>query len=91
MNGIIYWIFAIIFVAIGSYIIGIKRGYSTYSTEYDRGYNDALNWCHKNYEMTDISEKMDNIYREEKAREFIKQLDDLFEYDKYSITSEEDF
>ena len=89
MNAIIYWIFAVIFAAIGSYIIGLRRGYKTYENEYDEGYNDALNYCRKNYEMTDINEMMDTVYREEKAREFIKQLDDLFDYDKYKVVDEE--
>lgn len=91
MANTIWIIILAIFTAIMGYGIGLHRGFKTYENSYDEGYNDALNWCHKNYEMTDINEKMNTIYREEKAREFIKQLDDLFEYDKKRITSEEYF
>ena len=47
MNGVICWILAIIFVAIGAYVIGLHRGYKTYDREYDKGYvngyTDAYN------------------------------------------------
>lgn len=79
MNGVIYWILTIIFVAIGAYVIGLHRGYKTYDREYDRGWSDCLDWCHENYEMTEIEEMTNNLYnREKKARDLIEQLDDLF-------------
>lgn len=82
MNGIIYWILAIIFVAIASYIIGIKRGYATYEHEYDRGWSECLDWCRENYEMTEIEEMTNDLYnREEKARALVEQLEDLFSED----------
>lgn len=78
MNGVISWILAIIFVAIGAYIIGLHRGYKSYEHEYDKGWSDCLNWCHENFEMTEIET---NYKREEKARELVQQLDDLFSED----------
>lgn len=78
MNGVICWILAIIFVAIGAYVIGLHRGYKTYAREYDEGWSDCLDWCHENYEMTEIET---NHKREEKARELVRQLDELWKYD----------
>lgn len=82
MNGVIYWILAIIFVAIGAYVIGLHRGYKTYEHEYDRGWSECLDWCRENYEMTEIEEMTNNLYnREQKAKALIEQLDDLFSED----------
>lgn len=85
MANTIWIIILAIFTAIMGYGIGLRRGFKTYENEYDRGYNDGLTYCEQHYEMTDVDEMMDTMYREEKARDLIKQLDELFEDDNKVI------
>lgn len=67
----------ILFVAIFSYIIGVRRGFKCYEHDYDegylKGYEDALN---------PEKEEMTREEREENLRILIGELDEVFEANK---------
>lgn len=60
-------------VAVVSYIIGLRRGCIIRQNDYDDGYEAAMN---------DIVEFQAEEARYEKARELVRQLDDLFDADE---------
>lgn len=74
------------FCAILGYIIGVHRGWITYSSdyqnEYDRGYNDGLidAELQSQKEEFETTEECQDYYeaRNEKAKELINQLEELF-------------
>lgn len=91
MNALTY-IIAMTFAGVICYIIGLRRGIKVteenHANDYDEGYNDGLSYCQQNYEMRELEPMIDALYfeaykekRREKAKEFIKQLDELFEDD----------
>lgn len=82
------WIFVIVMIllAILAYFIGLTRGISGSQHLYDDGWLAAEEYFKRFPELTqDIDKMMDDLYEEykqdkyEKAREMIKELDDLFE------------
>lgn len=84
------WIFVIAMILIGilSYFIGLTRGVKETEAEhlmdYDKGYADALSYCEQRYHMEEIDPMLNDLYEEqkyEKAKQLVKELDDLFEDD----------
>ena len=81
-----------LFVAIGAFLIGLNRGNETHRYDYDEGYENGWNDCISEIEFvkkggeSEIITKPELIFgedwsetREHKARELIRQLDDLFD------------
>ena len=78
-----------LFCAIGGYIIGLNRGNDTHRFDYDDGYDNGWSDCvdtiNSNLDELEVkcSKKTEwDETREQKARELIEQLDDLFEDDE---------
>ena len=66
-----------LFCAIGGYFIGLNRGNDTHKYDYDEGYTKGYYDCY-----LEMREGYPVISREDKARELIRQLDELFEDDE---------
>ena len=62
-----------LFCAIGGYLIGLNRGNETHKYDYDDGYTKGYCDCY-----LEMIEGDPVISREDKARELLKQLDELF-------------
>lgn len=80
-----------LFCAIGGYLIGLNRGKETNKYDYDEGYEAGWNDCISEIEFvrtggeSEIITNPELIFgtgwdetREYKARELVRQLDDLF-------------
>lgn len=80
-----------LFCAIGGYLIGLNRGKETNKYAYDEGYTTGWNDCLNEIEFvrsggeSEVITNPELIFgtgwdetREHKARELIRQLDDLF-------------
>lgn len=88
MTQTVWIIILAIFCALCGYCIGLRRGWKTYENEYDRGYNDALNYCEQHYDMTDLDKMTENLEKSQKlqmAKSLVTQLDDLFEEEERII------
>lgn len=79
------WIFVIVMIllAILAYFIGLKRGISGSQHLYDDGYEAAEEYFKRFPELVqDIDKMLDDLSQEqqknEKARGFVAQLDELF-------------
>ena len=75
-----------LFCAIGGYLIGLNRGNGFNKADYEEGYDDGWSDCvdtiNANLDGLEVksSKKTEwNETREQKARELIEQLDDLFD------------
>lgn len=77
----IYFYLLIIFVAVVSYIIGLRRGITGSQHLYDDGWIAAEEYFKRFPELVQGVEE-DDEDRYDKARELIRQLDELFEEDE---------
>lgn len=77
----IYFYLLIIFVAVVSYIIGLRRGITGSQHLYDDGWIAAEEYFKRFPELVQGVEE-DDEDRYDKARELIRQLDDLFDVDE---------
>lgn len=83
MESISVILFAL-FVGVCSYFIGLHRGNSNNKYEYDRGYDDgwlAAEEYFKQRFLEGFEVEDPDRTRYDKARELLRQLDDLFFYD----------
>lgn len=84
-----------LFCAIGGYFIGLNRGNDTHKYDYDDGYENGWNDCITEIDFvkrggeSEIITHPELIFgedwsetREHKARELLKQLDELFREDE---------
>lgn len=75
---ILWTIIGMLLYAIACYGWGYHRGAETMRYSYDEGYNQALK--DRDYEeMLRRDAMVDEIYKEDQAREMIKQVEELFE------------
>lgn len=65
-----------LFVAIAAFLIGLHRGNENRKYDYDEGYTAGYYDCQEKFEVEDPDRT-----RYDKARELLRQLDDLFEED----------
>lgn len=89
MSTALSYILLALFCGIGGYIIGLNRGNDTHKYDYDDGYDNGWSDCvdtiNANLDELEVkcSKKAElDETREQKARELIEQLDDLFEDDE---------
>lgn len=85
-----------LFCAIGGYIIGFNRGNGFNKADYEEGYDDGWSDCvdtiNANLDELNAEQEVKSSKkgewdetREQKARELIEQLDDLFNEDDDDI------
>lgn len=68
-----------LFCAIGGYIIGLRRGITSSQHLYDDGWIAAEEYFKRFPELVEEEDVEDNY---DKARELVRQLDDLFDADE---------
>jgi len=75
---ILWTIIGMLLYAIACYALGYHRGAETMRYSYDEGYERALK-DKEQEELRERDEMLDRIYKEDQAREMIKQVGELFE------------
>lgn len=83
-----------LFCAIGGYLIGLYRGYKNHEYDFDKGWNACIDEIMfvKNGGESAMIDAPEEIFgtgwdetREKKARELLRQLDELFDGDEDEI------
>lgn len=81
MVSFIWEVITLVFVGIMCFALGLYRGWKCYEHEYDRGYNDAMNDFDKEYVYVDRDEMLNHIWKEQKGRQLLNEMEELFEDD----------
>lgn len=76
---IIFTLIGLFIMCIACWIMGYRTCASRSKNEFDRGYNAAMNDFDKDYVYVDRDEMLDNIYREEKGKQLLNEMEELFE------------
>lgn len=81
MVSFIWEVITLVFVGIMCFALGLYRGWKCYEHEYDQGWLDAEKEIKKHNILINRDEMLDGIYKEERGRQLLNEMEELFEDD----------
>lgn len=85
VNSIIFTLIGLSLMCVACWWMGYKTCESRSKHEYDKGWLDAEKALKEDYVYVNRDEMLDNIYREEKGRQLLNEMEELFEEDKEGV------